>query len=521
MSTIETGRLEFEVAAKPSYQSFLSLGESNFRRHADISESGNTLHDALNQYSRALEENPDSCEALAGMARVFASQGLQARALQYARKVLALAAPDRKSKADAYYVQGQVAFYHQDYREAIANFSQAIKFGGFQGAKARFQLHRTLKEMAAVPGTSFTNSLFMGLVGGYALFTGVAMLPLSPDRVKIAQALQMLPSAMFGWYNRQCGNQETALSVYLDLHQQFPGMAGVMISIGELYREKNELDKASYWLEKAIARHPGLPDAYYYRGRVQEQQEDYEAMTETYQKLLKLKPNDAHVHCHLANAYYHANEHKEALVEYESALNLGNDKAWQSLVAQSMAAIQADFMQNTDAAISYYEMARLLDPTDVESYLQLGLLYFQKEDYANAKLIYAKALAISPRNPRLFSNLGYLHWMEGDIENAIRHYHNAIKLDPSYEIPLNNLGVIHLDTLGNVRTAIDYFKQAAELNENYALAFYNLGRAYSLIDDRLEAAKYFQKAQNLNEFSHELDGNELADRISSLFETSN
>lgn len=511
--------LKEEENAESQHAAYLSEGDRLFDRHLDSQEPANLLNDALNQYSRALEEKPDSASALARMARVFLRQGNHTRAERYARKSLALEKADPRSRQEAWMSLGLVNHFKGNHREAIRGLSRAIRQDALRSGRVRLHLYRTLHEVANLPGKNFGDAVFILALGGYALLTGMLLLPFDREGVKWTQLFSVLPESLLAWFQEEYGDKEDALNRYLNLYQRYPGMESLMISIGDLYRERNELDKARYWFEKAISRHPGNPDAYYYQGRVLELKEEFGAMADNYLQLLKLKPNDPHVHCHLANAYYHGGMHKEALGEYESALNLGTEKHWQALVAQSMAAIQADTMQNMDAAISYYELARLLDPTDVESYLQLGLLYFQKEDYPNAKLIYGKAMEIAPKNPRLHSNLGYLCWMEGDVEAAITYYEEAIRLDANYEIPLNNLGVIYLDTLGQVRRAMELFQQAMDLNENYALAYYNMGRAHSLLNNRLEAATCFQTAQNLNRFSRELDNEELADRISNLFET--
>jgi tetratricopeptide (TPR) repeat protein len=342
--------------------------------------------------------------------------------------------------------------------------------------------------------------------------------PFEKERMPFGYLLSILPRVLVAWAIEETGERQGALDRYLGIHRSFPGLANLGIVIGDIYREMGEMEKAACWFERVLAKHPGNLNAHFHLARLLEQREDFEAMAELYEKLAKLKPGDPHIHCNLANAYYYGQRFNDALVHYESALHLGTNPRWRAMVAQSIANIQADYQDNEDAAIAYYEMAKALDPSDVESYIQLGLLYFQKEDFANAELVYRKALAIAPNNPRLTSNIGYLRWMEGDIENAVNFYERAVSLDDSYEIPLNNLGVIYLDTLGQVQKAIDLFKRSIGINENYALGYYNLGRAYSFLDHRLEAANCFQIARNLNRFSRDLDNDELVERINSLFE---
>ena len=92
-------------------------------------------------------------------------------------------------------------------------------------------------------------------------------------------------------------------------------------------------------------------------------------------------------------------------------------------------------------------------------------------------------------------------------------------LYPNYDIAYNNLGVIYLDDLGRVNKAIDLFKKAVESNPNYALAHFNLARATSIIGDKIEAAKLYQMAQDINKVTQEIDPRDIADKISELFES--
>jgi tetratricopeptide (TPR) repeat protein len=134
-------------------------------------------------------------------------------------------------------------------------------------------------------------------------------------------------------------------------------------------------------------------------------------------------------------------------------------------------------------------------------------------------VVYRQALRIAPEPSRIYSNLGYLRWMADDTDAAMAYYRRAIALDADYEVPLNNLGVIHLDMLGDLRQAQALFESAIAINPHYALAWYNLGRTCSLMDNRLEAARHFRRARELNGGSPDLDNDELTARINHLFDT--
>ena len=104
------------------------------------------------------------------------------------------------------------------------------------------------------------------------------------------------------------------------------------------------------------------------------------------------------------------------------------------------------------------------------------------------------------------------------IEKAIIYYSKAIELDSSYDIAYNNLGVVFLDGLGDSQRAMEYFKTAIAINPSYVLAHFNLARSHEVLDEKIQAAKQYQKALNLNKEKNEMDQKIIEDRLYKLFE---
>ena len=131
---------------------------------------------------------------------------------------------------------------------------------------------------------------------------------------------------------------------------------------------------------------------------------------------------------------------------------------------------------------------------------------------------YRNALDLDPKNAKIHCNLGFLYWGKGDTDEAIREYEYAIEFDKTYAIAYNNLGVIYLDDLGKVKQATDMFKKAVEYNPNYALAHFNLARSIAITGDKIEAAKLYQIAQDVNKITNEIDPQDITDKINALFD---
>ncbi|MDO5304480.1 MAG: tetratricopeptide repeat protein, partial [bacterium] len=147
----------------------------------------------------------------------------------------------------------------------------------------------------------------------------------------------------------------------------------------------------------------------------------------------------------------------------------------------------------------------------------LGSAFYEKGEYNNALSVYRQAIELEPHNAKIYCNLGYLYWGKGQLDEAIKTYETAIKYDEEYDIAYNNLGVIYLDDLGRVQKAIELFEQAIKHNPNYALAHYNLARSIAITGDKVEAAKLYQVAMDINNITNELDPQEIKDKIQDLF----
>ena len=66
---------------------------------------------------------------------------------------------------------------------------------------------------------------------------------------------------------------------------------------------------------------------------------------------------------------------------------------------------------------------------------------------------------------------------------------------------------------------LELFQKAIDCNPNYALAYFNLARGITIKGDKVEAAKLYQTAQDINKVTQEIDPKDIADKISELFES--
>jgi len=104
---------------------------------------------------------------------------------------------------------------------------------------------------------------------------------------------------------------------------------------------------------------------------------------------------------------------------------------------------------------------------------------------------YHQVLEIQPTHAAAHINLGTLYYNRQDFSLAERHYRQAIEADPRYSLAYFDLGNV-LDETGRVQEAIQTYKTALQLAPTYADAHYNLALAYEKTREPRKALKHWQ-----------------------------
>jgi len=104
---------------------------------------------------------------------------------------------------------------------------------------------------------------------------------------------------------------------------------------------------------------------------------------------------------------------------------------------------------------------------------------------------YQKVLEMEPDHAAAHINLGTLYYNRQDYGQAEKHYRCAIQIDSRYSLAYFDLGNV-LDETGRVTEAIQTYKTALQLAPTYADAHYNLALAYEKIKEPRPALKHWR-----------------------------
>jgi tetratricopeptide (TPR) repeat protein len=245
------------------------------------------------------------------------------------------------------------------------------------------------------------------------------------------------------------------LSLALKLDPALPGLrynyALVLARAGKYQASEKEADLE---LESKAPKTESPLDLWHLKARDAYSQKKWQDTIDAYRKMLDLDPNSAEAYEAIGEALFSLNRSEESVAPLEKAVALDSEDG-------TAHAILGKLYQDAgkqDKAITEFEAAYRLRPTDQEVIYRLYRIYSLKEDPVNG-----------PRMQKALEDLLATHRAESENE--------------AKALVLNNAGVV-LEQKGDLTGALDHFDQAAKVDvtnvvfqRNAALLLCKLGRA--------------------------------------------
>ncbi len=227
----------------------------------------------------------------------------------------------------------------------------------------------------------------------------------------------------------------------------------------------------------------------------------------------------ARIHFCTGNHYYHSNIYKEALANYDQALNLSvksGDILLQARCIERMASVHLYTNDPNLALKLYYQALPLFESVQnndgiASVYNILGIYKTDQNEFDTAYFYFEKAMALNRRVKNEYGllqnrgNLAYLYEKQGKMEQAEKIYHELIEeLEKKNE--KMNLPVIYdnyssllqksyrnNESLSNLRKGINIAEQTMDTSILGSM-YQNTGQIYFTLKQLDSATAYLKKS---------------------------
>lgn len=512
------------------------------------------LSEAINCYIETIKQNPSQTSAYYHLATLLHKNGQIGldSAIEQCKKAVAL----NENDANAHMYLGYFLSLNQEFDRAKDEFKKAIRLNP-STSRTRLVLALTMLEKIKNTGArksikDFTNALYYGVTGTLMTVFDRASIKMLVENIK--DDLNFAKYRAIGEFFEKIKSEKKAYNTYLSVVDNSKKSISLYERMARIAIKKNRHDIAFDCINNVVIlsnndpikvvnaieyveeyqndktdvlidyytvlanRYPELPKCYYELGHLYLKKGEKINALSAFKLALQYDENNPYYQNSLAYAYVQLEQYDSAIELYKKALEKNPNDEWSAVVAQALAAIYHQVKGNSEAAISMLENSLLLTKNKSRVYEAIADVYYDIEELDRAIEYYQLALKEDIQNPKLYSRLAMSYWEKDMIEKSIIYYSRAIELDSSYDIAYNNLGVVFLDGLGDSNRALEYFKTAVEINPTYVLAHFNLARAHEALDEKIVAAKQYQKALNLNKEKPELDQQIIEERLYKLFE---
>ena len=130
---------------------------------------------------------------------------------------------------------------------------------------------------------------------------------------------------------------------------------------------------------------------------------------------------------------------------------------------------------------------------DFDTLYLLGIINFQKKNYANSNKIFQKAIIINSNNAEIhnYNAISFVKLKKFDL--AIESWDKAIKIQPNFAEAYNNKGGCLVE-IKQFENALKNFEAAIKIKPNFAEAYNNKGIVLAKIKEYENALKNFEAA---------------------------
>lgn len=190
-----------------------------------------------------------------------------------------------------------------------------------------------------------------------------------------------------------------------------------------------------------------------------------------------------------------------AKAECDDAIKLGNAGASGHICL----GLIDDGTGHYDDAISEFQLALGLEPSNEEAAIRLAQAYEDGGKIAEAEKAYQQAVQAHPISRYSYNFFGAFYRNQNQYDKALAMYDKVIQIAPEWYAAYVNVGAIYAE-MGEYEKAIEPLKKSISIRPSYP-GYVNLGTAYFGLGQNGDAAVAFEKATQLDSQQYVTWGN--------------
>jgi len=275
--------------------------------------------------------------------------------------------------------------------------------------------------------------------------------------------------------------------------------------LASLNFKQNKLEDAVKNYNMALELNPKNLKALIELGLINLKQNKIIESLEYFKKALEIDPNCNIAHNKLVEIYISQKNYEEALIHSHKELEFAPTQ-YKGGCLNNIANILEN-LGKRDEAINYYKKAIEHDPTNVNIYDNLAILYQGEGMIAEAEGMLKKAIEISPlkSNSRKLRLAVMISKIETRHEDSIALFKSVIETETESD-PLSkahfSLGTFNLIIKNNIEAENSYTK-AIKYNEKYLLSYLFLFEVLLRLNNTTKVETYYKKLlENLPNFNY-------------------
>lgn len=120
-----------------------------------------------------------------------------------------------------------------------------------------------------------------------------------------------------------------------------------------------------------------------------------------------------------------------------------------------------------DSAVAPMMQTLAKNPSDFDTLVKLGNLYYDGQVYPEAIQYYDRALKVRPDAVEVRTDMGTAYWYSGDPDRALTEFERSLKTRPGHAQTLFNVGVVRWQGKSDSIGAVAAWQELLQKNPQY------------------------------------------------------